>query len=352
LKIIDHLELSANFQRQAAVCAAMGAPFTARLCLVLGSNLDGHSQFGRRVLDWPLKTLPADLLALRCCAALNTLVRRGKAARLAEFYPPNANPDDAALWQAIAATIAANDAAMTAFLASPPQTNEVTRSAVLLGGFLQISAQTRMPLELYELGASAGLNLSFDRYAYNLGQGRVWGMPDSDVRLSCAWSGEAPVLDTPISILSRHAVDLRPVAAGSPDDRERMLAYIWPEQTDRILRINAALDLAAGSSWRVEAGDAVAWLKQRVPQDPSPGICRVIFHSIFLQYLPEALRDELRATIRARGEAAPKEAPLAWLSMESAPDGKTCELGLTIWPGGQRRLLANVDWHGRTAHWV
>ena len=232
MKIIDHLELSASFHRQDLVCTEMGAPFTARLCRVLAGNLDGHSQFGRRVLDWPLKTLLADLLALRCCAALNTLVRQGKAAQLAEFYPPHTNTDDAALWQAIDATIAAHDAAMTAFLESPPQTNEVTRSAILLGGFLEISALTRMPLELYELGASAGLNLSFDRYAYDLGHGSSWGVADSEVRLACAWSGDAPALDTPISILSRRAVDLRPVAASSQEDRERMLAYIWPEQTD------------------------------------------------------------------------------------------------------------------------
>ena len=97
---------------------------------------------------------------------------------------------------------------MTAYIDSPPQTNEVVRSAVLLGGFLVIAAATQMPLALYELGASAGLNMLFDRYAYDLGDGRKWGDASSPVKIAAPWSGAAPALDTPLGIASRQAVDL------------------------------------------------------------------------------------------------------------------------------------------------
>ncbi len=50
------------------------------------------------------------------------------------------------------------------WLDSPPQTNEVARSAALIGAARFLSALSPLPLRLLELGASAGLNLNFDRY--------------------------------------------------------------------------------------------------------------------------------------------------------------------------------------------
>ena len=57
------------------------------------------------------------------------------------------------------------------------------------------------------------------------------------MRIGSPWSGDAPALDTKLEIVSRAAVDLKPVDARSREDRERMLAYIWPEQTERLRRI-------------------------------------------------------------------------------------------------------------------
>jgi hypothetical protein len=345
-------EIVEAFERQAAACAEMSAPFTSRLCRILGSNLDASTGVGRRIRDWPRESLLAALVPLRVCAALNILVRRGAAPELGAFYPPNASDDEAGFWRAIEATLRAHDAEMTAFLDSPPQTNEVMRSAVLLGGFLRVGALTRMPLALHELGASAGLNLLFDHYAYDLGEGRRWGPANAPVTLASPWTGPAPSLDAPLSVAARAAVDLRPVDASNARDRERMLAYIWPEQFERIRRIEAALDLVSASGLRVEQGDALAWIRDRLSRPARSGVCRVIYHSVFMQYLPLELRDGLRAQIRALGESARADAPLAWLAMEAAPDRKGCELRLTLWPDGERRTLARVDWHGRWAEWI
>ena len=347
-----HAEIVTAFERQAGACTSMGAHFTARLCGLLGRRLDTSSAFGRRTLTWPQESLFPDLLPLRCCAALNILVRNGMAPDLAALYPPRDTGDDDALWTAIRETIAAHDSAMTAFLDSPPQTNEVVRSAVLLGGLLHIAARTKMPLALYETGASAGLNLMFDRYSYDLGEGRAWGPANSNVRLTSAWTGAAPSLDTPLSIVSRAAVDLRPVDASMKDDRERMLAYIWPEQFERIRRIVAALDLAAASGLHVEAGDALQWLAGRMAEPAQKGVCRTLYHSVFAQYLPTQVREDLRTAIKNTGDSATADAPFAWLAMEAAPDRLSCELRLVLWPGGEKRVLAKVDWHGKWAEWA
>ena len=344
----DKSQIVEAFRRQTAACASMDAPFTSRLCGLLGERLDASSAFGRRVLAWPQESLLPDLMPLRCCAALNILVRAGKATELARFYPPNDIADEEALWRAIETTIATHDSFMAGFLDSPPQTNEVVRSAVLLGGFLEIARQTGMPLALYETGASAGLNLMFDRYAYDLGEGRRWGPLESNVQIVSAWRGDAPSLATPLAIVSRQAVDLRPVDARNHDDRERM----WPEQVSRVRRIEAALDLVAASGLRVEAGDALAWLVSRMSAPATKGVCRTVYHSAFAQYLPAQLRTDLRTKIREIGEGATRDAPFAWLAMEAGPDRMSCELSLTIWPGGERRVLARVDWHGKWVEWA
>ena len=351
MKIADRADIAEAFERQAKACAELGGPFTAGVCRVLGANLDDSSAFGRRVAAWPADSLAPDLMPLRCCAALNLLVRTGRAPTLAAFYPPQAPGDDDAFWSAIAATICEHDSEMTAFLDSAPQTNEVVRSAVLLGGFLQIAAATPMPLALYELGASAGLNLLFDRYAYDFGENRRWGDPTSPVRIGSDWTGAAPALDTPLQIASRAAVDLRPVNARARDDRERMLAYIWPEQSERLRRIEPALEIVAASDLAITQGDALAWLNNVMSGPPRTDVCRVVYHSVFFQYLPAALRDKLRETIVALGRQATPVSPFAWLSMEAGPKQMSCELRLTIWPGGERRVLAEVDWHGRWAKW-
>ncbi|HEX3211524.1 MAG TPA: DUF2332 family protein, partial [Actinomycetota bacterium] len=60
------------------------------------------------------------------------------------------------------------------------QTNEVGRCALLL----PLLAALPGPLALVEVGASAGLCLLPDRYAYDYG-GTILGDPTSPVRLSC-----------------------------------------------------------------------------------------------------------------------------------------------------------------------
>ena len=67
---------------------------------------------------------------------------------------------------------------MHAGLAIPPQTNEVGRSAALLAGLFDLVAASGVPrIRLLEVGASAGLNLLLDHYAY---RGDSWQFGDTD----------------------------------------------------------------------------------------------------------------------------------------------------------------------------
>jgi len=179
------------FRLQAEWCDKLGSPFTALLCRTLADRLDETSGFGHRVLTWPVATLRGDLVALRCCGALHYHVRSRPKSQLAKVYPPSPTPDADALWAAVSATIRGHDEKLTRFLDTPPQTNEVSRAGILLGGLLIVAARWRLPLSLIEIGASAGLNLHFDDFFYDLSERRGWGDPQSSVRIKSEWRGKA-----------------------------------------------------------------------------------------------------------------------------------------------------------------
>jgi hypothetical protein len=101
----------------------------------------------------------------------------------------------------------------------PVQTNEVGCSAALLGGFLLVARETGMPLRVLELGASAGLNLLWDRYRYEA-DGVGWGDPASPVRIADPFvEGSLPPLEVPACVVERGGCDLRPLDPASEDGR-------------------------------------------------------------------------------------------------------------------------------------
>ncbi|MBV9634820.1 MAG: DUF2332 family protein [Methylobacteriaceae bacterium] len=339
-----------SFREQAEACRRLGSPLNALLCATLAERLDRSSAFGRRVLDWDGASLRDDVLALRCCGAFHAQVRAGAAPGLQALYPPNDLPEPEGLWGALAETIEAGDEHLTRFLDRPPQTNEVARSAVLLGGFLHIARATGLPLAIYEIGASAGLNLLADRYAYDLG-GITWGDPAAAVKIACKWLGNLPPIEVALCIAARAGCDANPLDPSRRDDRERLLAYIWPDQPVRLARTQAALDLAVAAGPRVDAADAGAWVARKLGEPEEPGRVRVLFHSIVWQYLLPPTRDKVQRTIEACTAAATAGRPFAWLRMEPK-DRESAALHLTIWPSGAMRQLARVDYHGRWAQWL
>ena len=132
------------------------------------------------------------------------------------------------------------------FVDHEPQTNEVRRSACLAPGFLALAEAKPLPMRIFELGASAGLNQLWDRYAYDLGDAGAWGPPDSPVRIPTDWRGPPPPLDARIEVTERAACDRKPVDLADPAARQRLRAYVWADQRDRLDRLDAAVAAALG----------------------------------------------------------------------------------------------------------
>lgn len=336
-----------SFLRQASACDDLGSPFTARLCRIAGTRLNGDTAVGQRILEWQGDpTGLGDALALRLAGALHALVRAGRNPALAAVYPPHAIDDDG-LWTAVETTLRRDEVFLLDWLRSPPQTNEVRRSAALLPGFLTLGAMFDKPLVLSEVGASAGLNLHWDHYGYRLGE-VSWG-PASSVTLTPEWQGPPPPL-AQLTIADRAGCDLKPLDPSSPGDRERLMAYIWADQQERLERTGHALEIAAASAIRVERADAVDWLEQRFSK-VHEGCVHVVYHSIAWQYLPGPLKERGEALIRNAGARATVTAPLARLQMEAdgKPDGAA--LVLELWPLGTRHEIGRADFHGRWVKW-
>lgn len=338
------------FAQQAVWCSQLGSPLTGALCTILSEQLDRSTATGRRILDWDGDPL-ADALMLRPIGGLHALVRSGQLPGLATHYPPHQLPDMTILSAAVMAAIREADEALLPWLASPPQTNEVARSGVLMPGLLVIADATGLPLALHELGSSAGLNLRLDHYAYELG-GLVIGPGLAPITLSPEWHG-APPPDARVRVTSRKGVDQNPLDICDQQTRDRLLAYVWPDQPERLQRLESALTAAAMDPPVIDRADAADWVEQQVW--PAAGVVTVVFHSIAFQYFPMAARARIAAHMRRVGQEATVDAPVAWLRFElDDPEqiGPPPTLRLQIWPGGEDRLLARVHPHGALVHWL
>lgn len=341
----DDDRIRAHFRGQAVGCRQLGSPFTALVCELMAERLDRASAFGRRIFDWPGEPR-ADALSLRAVGACNALARSGRDPALRSAYPPDAAEAEP-LWQALLSAIAGHDAFLTAYLDSAPQTNEVKRCSALLGGALVIAQETGLPLELLEIGASAGLNLGFERYRYELGSAE-WGSHAAPVTIRSRWNGTPP-LAAPLSVAARRACDVNPLDPSRREDRERVLSYIWPDQADRLSATEAAFDAAAAAPWRVERDDAASWVEARLAETQSAGRARVLMHTIMWQYLPEQTKQRIIAAMHRAGAAATPDRPLCWLRMEA--DGDSAAVTLGQWPGGSEREIGRADYHGRWVEW-
>lgn len=331
-----------SFRTQGAICGRMGSPLMERLLTGLAGVLDPATPVGARVLAWPGQPdATADALPLRLAGGLHALVLTGQDPALAAAYAAGDDPLPAA-----ARALTAHEAHLLHWLESPPQTNEVRRSAALIAAGHWLAARHPLPFVLSELGASAGLNLWWDRYALAVGE-KVFGPPDPVLTLAPAWHGDPPPMARP-TVAARAGVDLNPLDPAR--DRLRLLAYLWPDQPDRIARTKAAADEAARHPRSVARCDAAEWLADRL-EEPRPGYLHLVFHTVAWQYFPPATQAACTASLAAAGACATPDAPLAHLAMEGDSTRGSAALTLTLWPGGETRSLGRADFHGRDIHW-
>jgi len=280
--------VAATFRASEQIFGGMGARLFAELCKgVVGSpellELAAHALAGAR---------PAHLFS-----AVHYLLLREPDPALSRFFATltqDPAPPEAA-FPPFARYCADHRGEILEILQTRTvQTTYVQRCAALMPLVSYVADQAGEPLNLVEIGCSAGVLLTFDKYAYEVtGRGRV-GRADAPLTLAAEVHG-GPVPRIP-AIARRVGLDLRVVDCTSPDERRWLLALCFPELRAEQQRLARALDVVAQTEMTVLEGDAL----QRLPEvlagvrDP---LC--IFSSACLLYWSAEARGALEEMLIA-----------------------------------------------------
>jgi len=229
------------------------------------------------------------------------------------------------------------------------QTNEPARCAVLLPAL----AQLPQPLALLEVGASAGLCLLPDCYAYDYGGRTVepaLNAPDDAPRFHCRANADTPLPHHALSVAWRRGLDLNPIDLERDDDRAWLETLVWPDQPDRLMRLTQAMAIARRVKPPVTAGNLLTDLERAAAEAP-PGATLVIYHTAVLAYIRDrADRDRFAKTVRSLNAV--------WICNES-PNVYSRLTAAAPSPPQPGAFLLSVDgrpvaWtapHGQWIHW-
>lgn len=231
-------------------------------------------------------------------------------------------------------------------LARFTQTNEPARCATLL----PVLAALPQPLALLEVGASAGLCLLPDFYGYDYGRVRIAAEGTAPV-FPCIADAATPLPVARPQIVWRAGLDLHPLDASDCKDRSWLESLVWPEQTDRLKRLRAALDVARATPPRVVAGDLRTNLPTLAAEAPRRATL-VIFHTAVLSYLAsQEERDLFAGMARRLGSVwIANEAPAVFPDIAARTDRPL--------PIGRLLLSVNgvptawTDPHGAAIDWI
>jgi len=205
-----------------------------------------------------------------------------------------------ASWDGVDAALDTQPGFLGRFAAEQPvQTNEVARAPALLRGLGEVG---RERIDLLELGTAAGLLLYLDRYGY--------------------------VRDGRFEIVRRRGIDRNPIDVTTEAGARLLESFVWPDQTERIERLRAAIEIVREDPPELIAGDYVDLVSELIGEDT------VVMSCVTTMYLPDdryaALVEKLRGT--------------TWLSLEGPRHTRDYD-GMQLVLDG-RVLEEHVDYHG------
>ena len=348
-------DFTAALEWQARHAEENGAPATARVIRALAGVRASDTATGLRIAGWQGLTLK-DAMPLRIAGGFHHLLLTGADERLAAVY--SGDVTDQAEVDALVLDLAHRfDVRLLPWLDGPPQTNEAGRAASIMAGLLWLAARVRVPrFDLFELGASAGVNTMLDRYFFRLGETEV-GPADSPMRIVPDWRGASP-LPPPagFAITGVKGCDIAPINLADPEAALRLKAYVWPDAAERMARIDAAIALATAAPPDLVAADAGDFAAAMLARPAEAGTPRVMFHSIMWQYMPAATQARITAGFEATGAAATPDTPLGWIALETDPATFRHELRVRLWDGGahqgEEHLLSHAHPHGAWVEWL
>lgn len=351
----DLAELERRF-RNFAQSSKKASPLYARLSVAIA---DDPEVMGLLHAGPEQQQIPVLLFA-----AMHDLLLRGKGDELAAFYPnlsrdfhDRAVPDGEPFAAFRRVALANADTLRTTIASRNTQTNEVGRCAYFLPAFGIVAGEVG-PIAHLDVGASAGLNLSWPRYSYEYKPGGTVGEP-STVRLTCKTRGEPPIPTAMPQLAHGIGLDLSPIDVRDDEAVRWLEACVWPDQPGRFDRLVAAIEIARKSPPDLRRGDAVTNVGALIDEVAAFGH-PMVTTSWILNYLPEAGQRAFVAELNKIGSRR----DVSWVVAESP--GQTPGLpipttgveeitviSLVTWRSGERaiRRFATAHPHGSWLNW-
>jgi hypothetical protein len=345
--------LVASFTSEARYCGRNGSRFAEEFLMLALEDVAKDGPFARVVEEWPGDPLD-DCVALAVLGATHMLGLTGAAGTEVVFPSTGGNGRLESGFEILRKAVGLHLERVREWAREPVQTNEVARAATLYAGIRWASARSGLQapeVDVVEFGASAGLLLGLDWYAYRLGPTES-GDPASELTLSPRWLGEPPGWTgaaAPV-ITSRTGCDLRPRDIRSAEDRLRLKSFLWPDQIARHERFDqAAAVVDRHGGVKVHGYAASEFVGSAAMPPPRRDRVLLVLSSIFLVYVSDSERSAIDAAFR---ELSTRFREVWWISLENA--NGHADLDWRLYVGGQLHLmkLAHCEYQGQWIRWL
>jgi hypothetical protein len=148
-------------------------------------------------------------------------------------------------------------------------------------------------------------------------------------------------------VARRRGVDRNPVDVTTEEGSRLLQSFVWADQSERLERLRAAIDVVRAEPPELIRGDYVRDLPELL-RDRVPGAQLVVYETASTQYLS---RDQRTALHEAMHQAGLDE-PLTFLTTRSNSGEDHYTLEAWTWPGGERREVEHFDFHGAWLQWL
>jgi hypothetical protein len=328
-----------------------GAPIYEDICTSVAGD--------RQVLALVYEAPPTGHFPLTLLAAVHFLLLGGLDHPLAAVYEGASRAEPWPLFRDLCLTH--REAVLDLLATRHIQTNEVGRSALIGPALSWVAERFGQPVQLLDVGCSAGLNLLCDSYLLDYGDHGTTGPADAAVRIDCAVVAGTPPIRPRLPAVSRRiGVDIDPPDLRRPDDVRWLLACVWPG-SDRLPRAERAIRAAVAHPPAVVHGDALAVVPDVLDGMGPEVVCLLTTWAFSYLHPPDRTRFvELLAAAAARR-------PLVWIACDApgvvdlVDAGNPPDLGLgepgvmsavTFGPTERRaEVLAFVQSHGAWLDW-
>ena len=351
MSLFDGDEMLRALLHQAEACRQLGSHMYHALFTDLAADYADGGRTYALLAGRSLRPLH-DAVPLRLAGAIHRVVLQGKDDRLARHYPSMGGKPAEDFTADFIGYMRDHLEDIERGLATQVQTNEVGRSVVHLVISHWLTTLGVEEFSLLEIGASAGLNLNFDKFYGCYGPLRM-GDPSSTLRFMGDWFTNAP--DVPrvgARVIYRRGCDISPLDITKQEDEDRLLSFVWSDQRVRLERLRATISFAKSHRPIVDTASADDWIEQQMERRSDNAT--VIFHSIVWQYLGTETQNRLKNAIYEAAQSATTSAPIVWVRME--PAGAVADVQVDVFDGTSTEprhfRLAEIGYHGQNMKWL